>query len=89
MKRLSLLCVLLLPACTWYGEYEHISSIPNGTPFNDREETSADVIWSGIRAEKDGWYVDGAVGIEVNGDLVGRNPYGRFKVGKDIKTWGD
>lgn len=81
--------LLLLTACTWYGEVEHISSVRNGTPFNDREETSADVIWTGIRAERDGWYVDGAIGKDVSSELQGRDPYARFIVGKEFKTWGN
>lgn len=81
--------LLFLSACTWYGEYEHISSIPNGTPFNEREETSADILWTGIRAKKEGWYIDAAVGAETSNNLEGRLPYGRFIVGKEIKTWGD
>ena len=42
---IRLLAVLfLLQGCTWYGEVEHISSIPNGTPFNSLDETSTDII---------------------------------------------
>ena len=78
---------LLLQGCTWYGEVEHISSIPNGTPFNTLEETSTDIVWTGMRVEKDSWYIDGAVGYETSSEFEGRNPYGRIKIGKDIKTW--
>ena len=79
--------LLLLQGCTWYGEIEHISSIPNGTPFNNLEETSTDIIWTGLRIEKDTWYIDGAVGYERSSELEGRNPYGRIKIGKDIIQW--
>lgn len=90
IRRGTLIFALIaMTGCTWYGEYEHISSIPNGTPFNDREETSADVIWTGIRAKKNGWYVDAAVGTETSNDLEGRDPFGRFIVGKELKTWGE
>ena len=84
---MSLLAVLLLQGCTWYGEVEHISSIPNGTPFNSLGETSTDIVWTGLRVEKDSWYVDGAVGYETSSEFEGRNPFGRIKIGKDIKTW--
>ena len=70
-----------------YAEVEHLSSIPNGNPFNNREETSVDAVWTGLRSEKNGWYVDAAIGIDTSGDFDGRNPYGKFKVGKEIKTW--
>ena len=90
IRRVTLIFALIaMTGCTWYGEYEHISSIPNGTPFNDREETSSDVIWTGIRAKRNGWYVDAAVGAETSNDLEGRDPFGRFIVGKELKTWGE
>lgn len=79
--------LLLVPGCTWYGEFEHISSIPNGTPFNSRAETSTDVIWTGVKVQKDSWYVDTAVGYETSSEFEGRNPYGRIKLGKEFKTW--
>jgi len=79
--------IVLLQGCTWYGEFEHVSSIPNGSPFNNREETSVDVLWTGIKVEKDGWYVDSAIGWDTSSEYQGRNPYGRFKVGKEIKKW--
>jgi len=87
-NQIVILAAILLPGCTWYGEFEHVSSIPDGNPFNDRKETSVDALWTGIRAERDGWYVDGAVGVDISNDYEGSNPYGRFKLGKDIKTWG-
>ena len=86
--QIVILVALLLPGCTWYGEIEHVSSLPNGTPFNNRKETSVDALWTGIRIEKNGWYVDGAVGVDTSNEYEGRNPYGRAKLGKNIKTWG-
>ena len=86
---IGLSLVLLAQGCTWYGEFEHVSSIPNGNPFNDRKETSVDAIWTGIKVEKNGWYVDSAVGWDTSGEYEGRNPYGRFKVGKELKKWGE
>lgn len=88
-KVIIALAAILLPGCTWYGEFEHVSSIPNGNPFNDRKETSVDALWTGIRVEKDGWYADGAVGVDVSSEYEGRNPFGRIKLGKNIKTWGN
>jgi len=85
IKLISIL--LLLQGCTLYGELEHISSIPNGTPFNNLNETSTDIIWTGLKIEKNTWYVDGAVGYETSSEFEGRNPYGRIKIGKEIKTW--
>ena len=85
----GLAVVLLSQGCTWYAEFEHVSSIPNGNPFNDRQETSVDAVWTGITVEKNGWYVDSAVGWDTSGDYEGRNPYGRFKVGKELKKWGE
>lgn len=79
--------LFLLQGCTWYGEVEHISSIPNGRPFNSLEETATDIVWTGLRVEKDAWYVDGAIGYDVSSELEGRNPHGRIRIGKDIKTW--
>ena len=74
MRILILVLFMLCSGCnttgSWYAEVEHISSIPNGNPFNDRQETSVDVLWTGVKFE-------------------GRDPYGKFKVGKEIKTWGD
>lgn len=94
MRILVLVLFMLCSGCnttgSLYGEVEHISSIPNGNPFNDRKETSADVLWTGIKLTyPSGWYIDGAVGIDTSGEFEGRNPYGKFKVGKEIKTWGD
>tara|TARA_R110002050_G_scaffold167938_1_gene298993 strand:+ start:1053 stop:1328 length:276 start_codon:yes stop_codon:yes gene_type:complete len=80
--------VLLSQGCTWYGEFEHVSSIPNGNPFNNRQETSVDAVWTGIKAEKNGWYIDSAIGWDTSGEYEGRNPYGRFKAGKELKKWG-
>ena len=85
--RLIILSLLLVQGCTWYGEFEHISSIPNGTPFNSRNETSTDIIWTGIKVEENGWCADVAVGYETSSELDGRNPYGRIKISKDLKTW--
>ena len=85
IKLISIL--LLLQGCTLYGELEHISSIPNGTPFNNLDETSTDIIWAGLKIENNTWYVDGAIGYETSSEFEGRNPYGRIKVGKEIKTW--
>ena len=82
-----ILILLLLQGCTWYGEFEHISSIPNGTPFNNLDETSTDIVWTGLKIEKNTWYVDGALGYETSSEFEGRNPYGRIKIGKEIKTW--
>ncbi len=87
MRSFILILFMFIQGCTWYAEFEHISSIPNGNPFNDREETSVDAVWTGLRTEKNGWYVDAAVGVDISGDFEGRNPYGKFKVGKEIKTW--
>lgn len=81
--------MLLSQSCTWYGEFEHISSIPNGTPFNKRGETSVDAVWTGVKAEKNDWYIDSAIGWDTSGEYEGRNPYGRFKIGKNIKKWGN
>ena len=79
MKKIALALLLLAQGCTLYGEFEHISSIPNGTPFNSRSETSTDLIWTGIEVEKNGWSADVAVGYETSSELEGRNPYGRIK----------
>ena len=79
--------VILLQGCTWYGEFEHISSIPNGTPFNNLNETSTDIVWTGLKIEQNTWYVDGALGYETSSEFEGRNPYGRIKIGKELKTW--
>jgi hypothetical protein len=88
MKAVKLIFILaLLQGCTWYGEFEHISSIPNGTPFNDLNETSTDIVWTGLRVQQDTWYVDGALGYETSSEFEGRNPYGRIKIGKELKTW--
>ena len=79
--------LILLQGCTWYGEFEHISSIPNGTPFNNLNETSTDIVCTGLKIEQNTWYVDGALGYETSSEFEGRNPYGRIKVGKELKTW--
>ena len=86
-KKLAVALLLFTQGCTLYGEFEHISSIPNGTPFNSRGETSTDLVWAGIEVEKDGWSADVAVGYETSSELEGRNPYGRIKVRKDLMTW--
>ena len=87
MRLIVILSLLYIPGCTWYAEIEHVSSIPNGNPFNNREETSVDAIWTGLKSEKNGWYVDAAIGIDTSGDFEGRNPYGKVKIGKELKTW--
>lgn len=87
MRMIILFSFFLISSCTWYAEIEHISSIPNGNPFNNREETSVDAVWTGLRAERDGWYIDAAIGVDTSGDFEGRNPYGKFKLGKEIKKW--
>ena len=86
---IGLSAVLLSQSCTWYGEFEHISSIPNGTPFNKKAETSVDALWTGIKVQKNDSYVDSAIGWDTSGEYEGRNPYGRFKIGKNLKKWGE
>ena len=51
-------------------QFEHISSIPNGTPFNSnvKSKTSTDLIWTGIEVEKNGWSADVAVGYETSSE---------------------
>ena len=89
MAQLCKVCavLVLLQGCTWYGEFEHLSSIPNGTPFNNLSETSTDIVWTGLKIEKNTWYVDCALGYETSSEFEGRNPYGRIKIGKELKTW--
>jgi len=86
--KILILAAFLTSGCTWYGEIEHVSSLPNGTPFNNRDETSVDALWTGIRIEKNGWYIDGAVGVDTSNEYEGRNPYGRAKFGKNLIKWG-
>jgi hypothetical protein len=87
VKYLFVLFLVLLSGCSCYGEFEHISSIPDGNPFNDRPETSTDLIWTGIRIEGNSWYVDGAIGYETSSEFEGNNPHGRIVIGKEIKKW--
>ena len=76
---------LLLLGCSSYSpylEYEHISSIPNGTPFNNRIEDQLDQIYVGVQLKNERCYLDLAVGSNLSGsDIQGRDPFGRTRVG--------
>ena len=76
---------LLLSGCSTYNpylEYEHISSIPNGTPFNNRTEDQVDQIYVGVQLKKERCYLDLAVGSNLSGsDIQGRDPFGRTRAG--------
>jgi len=70
-----------------FVEYEHISSVTQGQPFNDNRETSADVLYTGYRFKNDeGLYLDIGLGVEtVTDDLEGKDPYAKIKIGKEWK----
>ena len=82
----AILAVFLSISCsnlyTFY-EYEHISSIPNGRPFNNLKETSVDLLFSGLRYRENGWVIDGGIGVQTSSGLQGRDPFGRIRVGRE------
>ena len=86
----GILALLLISGCAStvpYVEYSHISSIPNGIPFNGLPETQADQVFLGMRHHSDsGLYLDTGVGVNVGeSELEGRNPWGRFAIGYEFK----
>jgi hypothetical protein len=66
---------------------EHISSIPDGKPFNSRHETAADMIQIGIRYKQKGWKFDALIGAEVNGSFVGDNPIFILRIEKEQRLF--
>jgi hypothetical protein len=46
---------------------EHISSYFDGKPFNSREETSIDMLYTGVRYKHSGWRAEVLVSAIVNG----------------------
>ena len=88
MKNSMILLSLLIIGCAQtytFVEYEHISSVTQGKPFNDNRETSADVLYAGYRFKSNnGLYVDLGLGVEtVTDDLEGEDPYAKIKIGKE------
>lgn len=76
---------VLLSGCTSYNpyvEWEHISSIPDGTPFNNIDADQLDQILVGVHLKKERCYLDLAVGANLStSEIQGRNPYGRTRAG--------
>ena len=66
---------------------EHISSIPDGKPFNNRHETAADMIQIGIRYKQKGWKFDALIGAEVNSSFRGDNPIFILRIEKEHRLF--
>ena len=66
---------------------EHISSIPDGRPFNNRHETAADMIQIGIRYKQTGWKFDALIGAEVNSSFRGDNPIFILRIEKEQRLF--
>ena len=66
---------------------EHISSIPDGRPFNNRHETAADMIQIGIRYKQKGWKFDALIGAEVNNSFRGDNPIFILRIEKEQRLF--
>lgn len=66
---------------------EHISSIPDGKPFNSRHETAADMLQIGIRYKHKGWKVDALIGEEVNNSFRGDNPIFILRIEKEQRLF--
>ena len=66
---------------------EHISSIPDGKPFNNRHETAADMIQIGIRYKQKGWKFDALIGAEVNSSFRGDNPIFILRIEKEQRLF--
>ena len=66
---------------------EHISSIQDGKPFNNRIETNADIIWMGIRYKHNAWHIDAAIASEVNSMFAGSNPHAMFRIEREAKLF--
>ena len=85
ISKKSLGIPLLLSSCSSYNpyiEYEHISSIPNGTPFNNRQEDQVDQVYVVVQLKEERCYLDLAVGSNLSSsDIAGRNPFGRTRAG--------
>lgn len=65
----SLLLVVSPAYAEWSGVagIEHISSYFDGKPFNSREETSIDMLYTGVRYKHSGWRAEVLVSAIVNG----------------------
>ncbi|MDA9842989.1 hypothetical protein N9C44_00805 [bacterium] len=66
---------------------EHISSIQDGKPFNNRIETNADILWMGIRYKHNAWHIDVAIASEVNSMFAGSNPHAMFRIEREAKLF--
>jgi len=66
---------------------EHISSLPDGRPFNSKPETAADMLQMGIRYKKNTWKVDVLIGTEVNSSFRGDNPRFILRIEKEHKLF--
>ena len=85
ISKKSLGIPLLLSSCASYNpylEYEHISSIPDGQPFNDRDADQTDQVYIGVHLKEERCYLDLAIGTNLgSSELKGRNPFGRTRAG--------
>jgi len=83
-----LLGFFILSGCSslyTFVEYEHISSVTYGKPFNSKAETSTDILFTGVRYKDNGVTVDIGFGNELSSDLEGDNPYAKVSISKEIK----
>lgn len=68
-----------------FVEYEHISSVTYGKPFNSKPETSTDLLFTGVRYKDKGLVIEMGFGNELTSDLEGSNPYAKFSISKEVK----
>lgn len=94
MKRLIVaVAVLLLSACstfterTVFVEAEHVSHPFSGWPFGPAsEEVALTQLSAGFSAQNEsGWYVEGALGYNVEGEFYGHPITFTGRVGREFK----
>jgi|TARA_R110000787_G_scaffold113724_1_gene223001 hypothetical protein len=85
----GLIVLFLLTGCantSKFIELEHISSLKDGEPFNENQESSVDLLMGGYRYRSNGWTASIAIGIETSNDLEGTNPRARIIIGKEWES---
>ena len=68
---------------------EHLSSPTHGVPFNNKDETSVDFAYLGLRYNIKSWNfeVDVAHAINDKDDLKGQNPRAIFRIEREFKIF--
>ena len=82
LAKLLPVCFLLGCGANPYIEYEHISAIRDGVPFNDRHSDQTDQVFVGLNFKGERCYLDLSMGVSLSSsELSGRDPFGRAQTG--------